>query len=183
MISLSLHFGHGGSQPTVVQSQMWGFIEGLKVGASRGEGRDLLHLLFADDTLIFCEANSDQLRYLSWVFLWFEVISSLKVKKDKSEVVPVGRIESLEDVVSVTGCRIGKFPTSYLGLPLSAPFKSSRVWDVVEERFRKILSLWKRQHLSLGGVGRRLTFIKRTLSSLPIYFVSLCHSKKGVRKA
>ena len=151
MISLSLHFGHGGSQPTVVQSQMWGFIEGLKVGASRGEGRDLLHLLFADDTLIFCEANSDQLRYLSWVFLWFEVISSLKVKKDKSEVVPVGRIESLEDVVSVTGCRIGKFPTSYLGLPLSAPFKSSRVWDVVEERFRKILSLWKRQHLSLGG--------------------------------
>ena len=61
-----------------------GFIEGFKVGASRGERRDLLHLPFADDTLIFYEANSDQLRYLSWVFLWFEVISSLKVKKDKS---------------------------------------------------------------------------------------------------
>ena len=132
-----------------------GFIEGFKVGASRGERRDLLHLPFADDTLIFYEANSDQLRYLSWVFLWFEVISSLKVKKDKSEVIPVGRIESLEDVVSVTGCRIGKFPTSYLGLSLSAPFKSSRVWDVVEERFKKILSLWKRQsNISLRGGGR-----------------------------
>ena len=36
-----------------------GFIEGFKVGSSSGVGRDLLHLLFADDTLLFCEANSE----------------------------------------------------------------------------------------------------------------------------
>ena len=50
----------------------------------------MLHLLFADDTLIFCEANSDQLRYLSWVFMWFEALFGLKVNMDKSEIIPVG---------------------------------------------------------------------------------------------
>ena len=95
-----------------------GFIEGFKVGSSGGVGRDMLHLLFVDDTVLFYEANSEQLRYLSWVFLWFKVISSLKVNMDESEAIPVGRVDSLENIVSMLGCRIGKLPTSYLGLPL-----------------------------------------------------------------
>ena len=102
------------------------------------------------------------------MFLWFEAISGLKVNRDKSEAIPVGRIDSLENIISVLRCRIGKFPS--LGLPLGALFKSSRMWDIVEERFRKRLSLWKRQYLSKGG---RLTLIKSSLSSLPIYFMSL----------
>ena len=76
----------------------------------------------------------------------------------------------MEDVASMLGCKVRKLPTSYLGLPLGAPYKSTRVWDVVEERFRKRLSLWKRQYLSKGG---RLTLLKSTLSSLPTYFLSL----------
>ena len=32
-----------------------GFIERFKVGSSSGIGRDLLHLLFANDTLLFCK--------------------------------------------------------------------------------------------------------------------------------
>ena len=42
-----------------------GFIKGFKVGSSSGVGKDLLHLLFANNTLLFCKANSEQLRYLS----------------------------------------------------------------------------------------------------------------------
>ena len=66
------------------------------------------------------------------------------MNRDKSEVIHVGRVDYLENIVSVLGCRIGKLPSSYLGLPLGAPFKSSRVWEVVDERFRNRLSLWKR---------------------------------------
>ena len=118
-----------------------GFIKGFKVGSNSGVGRDLLHLLFANNTLLFCEANSEQLRYLSWVFLWFKANFGLKVR------LSLGRVDCLENIVSVLGCRIGKLPTSYLGLPLGASFKSSRVWDVVEKRFRKCFVLMEETSL------------------------------------
>ena len=76
----------------------------------------------------------------------------------------------MEEFASMLGCKIGKSPTSNPGLPLGASFKFSRVWDEVEDKFRKILAMWKKQCLCKGG---RLTLIKSTLSSLPIYFISL----------
>ena len=65
---------------------------------------------------------------------------------------------------------MGKLPSSYLGLPLGASYKSVAVWDVVEEHFQRRLLLWKRHYLSKGG---RLTLLRSTLVSLPIYFMSL----------
>ncbi|RVW42450.1 Transposon TX1 uncharacterized 149 kDa protein [Vitis vinifera] len=147
-----------------------GFFFGFKVGGRGREGLIVSHLLFADDTLIFCDADAVQLQYLSWTFMWFEAISGLKVNLSKSEAIPVGECPPMESLVSILGCKIGCLPTSYLGLPLGAPYKSTSAWDAVEERFRKRLSLWKRQYLSKGG---RLTLLKSTLSSLPTYFLSL----------
>ena len=37
------------------------------------------HLLFADDTLVFCDANIDQMLILHMVLIWFEAVSGLKV--------------------------------------------------------------------------------------------------------
>ena len=122
---------------------------------------EVSHLFFADDTLIFCDASKENLEYLSWVFMWFEVCSGLKI--------------NLEEFAEVLGCKVGSLPSTYLGLPLGAPYKSSKVWEGVEERFKKRLVLWKRQYLSKG---RRQTLIKGTLSSLPIYFMSLLLSLK-----
>ena len=53
---------------------------------------------------------------------------------------------------------------------MGAPYKSSRVWEGVEEWFQKRLALWKKQSLSKGG---RQALINSTLCSLPIYFMSL----------
>ena len=73
-----------------------GFLTGCRVKGRGGEGVQLTHLLYVDDTLIFCGASKDQLAHLSWVLMWFEVISGLKINLDKSEIILVGRVENLE---------------------------------------------------------------------------------------
>ena len=87
-------------------------------------------------------------------------------------------MHDIEDLALELGCKVAGLPSCYLGLPLGPPFKSEVVWDGVEERFRKRLAMWKRQYLSKGG---RLTLIQSTLSSMPIYFMSLFYLPRKVR--
>ena len=114
------------------------------------------HLLFADDTIIFCEARQDHLTYLSWILVWFEAASGLKINLAKSEVIPVREVEDINELAVEIGCRVGALPTVYLGLPLGANHKATTMWDGVEVRMRRRLALWKRQYLSKG---RRITLI------------------------
>ena len=155
-----------------------GFLTGFNIANRQGEEEQITHLLFADDTLVFCNDTREQLAYLSWVLLWFEAIFGLKINLEKSSILPVGIVENLEDLAAELGCRKGNLPTTYLGLPLGMKRKSIQVWDRVEERFRKKLALWKRQYISKGG---SLTLIKRTLSNLPIYTMSLYRMPIGIK--
>ena len=120
------------------------------------------HLLFTDDTLIFCEVSQDELTHLFWLLMFFEACYGLKINLEKSEMFPVGRVSNAEVLVDELGCKLGSLHITYLGLPLGAHCKSLTIWDGVKERFRKRLALWKRRYISKGG---RITL--STLSSLP----------------
>ena len=63
-------------------------------------------------------------------------------------------------------------------MPLGAPFKSAAAWNEIEERFRKRLTMWKRQYISKGG---RITLIQSTLSNLSIYFMSIFQLPRMVK--
>ena len=147
-----------------------GYLFGFKVLGRNGEGLEISHLLFVDDILIFCETTFSQMTYLSWLLMWFEAILSLKINLDKSELIPIGKVSNVMKLATIFCCRVGVPLTTYLGLPLGAAHNSMVAWDGVEERFRKRLVMWKRQYISKGG---RLTLIKSTLASLPIYFMPL----------
>ena len=108
------------------------------------EGVQITHLLFADDTLVFCEAKEDQLTHLCWLLMWFEALSGLKVNMEKSKLIPIGRVENMGELADEYGYKVGNLPSTYLGMPLGAPFKSIGVWDGIDERFRKRLAMWKR---------------------------------------
>ena len=157
-------------------------VEGNFISGCRFRGRDggelvISHLLYANDTVLFCKANSQQLMYLGSTLMWFEAFSGLKINLSKSEIIPVGRVDNVELLASELGYGVGSLPTTYLGLPLGAPHRAMGVLDSIEERFRKRLSSWKKQYISKGG---RLTLIRSTLSSLPIYFLSLFRMPKLV---
>ena len=155
-----------------------GYLSGWKVSGGRGEGMQISHLLFADNTLVFHEESSDQMTYLSWLLMWFAACSSLRINLEKSEMILVGRVLNIEGLALELGCKVGGIPSCYLGMPLGAAFNSLAVWDGLEERFRRRLAMWKRQYISKGG---RLTLIRSTLSSMPIYLMSLFYLPRKVR--
>ena len=146
------------------------YLSGTKFADGRGEELVISHLLYADDTLLFCKADNDELKFISWTLMWFEAVSGLKINLNKSEIISIGSVANMEELASELGCKVGTLPTTYLGLPLGAKHKALSVWDSVEERFRKRLASWKLQYISKGG---RATLIRSSLSSLPIYHLSL----------
>jgi hypothetical protein len=61
-----------------------GLLSGFYVGSGSSEAVNISHLLFTDDTLVFCGANADHLRYLCVLLLYFEAVSGLKINLAKS---------------------------------------------------------------------------------------------------
>ncbi|RVW81853.1 putative mitochondrial protein [Vitis vinifera] len=100
-----------------------GFLSGCRLRGRRGEELTVSHLLFADDTLIFCKARREQLTNLSWILAWFEAAFGLRINLAKSVLIPVGEVDELEELAAELGCRLGALPTVYLGLPLEPNIK------------------------------------------------------------
>ncbi|RVW98003.1 putative mitochondrial protein [Vitis vinifera] len=70
------------------------YLMGVKVKGKGGEGEEVSHFLFANDTLVFV-----RLPKIKWV-------------------------DHVQELVSKLGCKEGKLPSTSLDLPLSAPFRS-----------------------------------------------------------
>uniref|UniRef100_A0A2N9HY77 Reverse transcriptase zinc-binding domain-containing protein n=1 Tax=Fagus sylvatica TaxID=28930 RepID=A0A2N9HY77_FAGSY len=139
-----------------------GLFSGFSVGSSAGNSLMISHLLFADDTLIFCGADSDQVTNLRHVFTWFEAVSGLKINLSKSEIVPVGDVPHIVELRQILGCKQSVLPLQYLGLPLGSTFKEQTIWTPVLERVEKRLASWKRLYLSKGArVANRLEKLQR----------------------
>ena len=89
------------------------FISGFKLGDRDGGELVISYLLYADDTIIFCEANSEQLMCLRWTLMWFEAFSGLKINLNKSVIIRLGRVDNVELLAAELGCGVGSLPTTY----------------------------------------------------------------------
>ena len=61
-----------------------GFLFGFFVGSRHYSVFNTSHLLFEDDTLIFCGTNPNCLCYMLALFLCFETVSGLKINLAES---------------------------------------------------------------------------------------------------
>ena len=97
-------------------------------------------------------------------------MSRLKINLLKSELVQIGIMPNMEDLVEILSYRQSSLPLKYLGLPLGATHKEETIWNPILEKMERRLAGSKRMYLSKRG---KVTLIKSTLSSLPTYFLSL----------
>ena len=101
------------------------------------------------------------------MLFWFEVVYRLKINMGKSELVLVGVVPNIADMVDVLECKQGSFPMKYLGLLLGSNVRDSSIRNPIIEKMERRLAGWKRLYLSKGGKD---TLIKSTFSNLPTYF-------------
>jgi len=78
-----------------------GLLTSFSMGTKDNEELVVNHLLFADDTLIFCGAQAGHVRNLRCTFLCFEASSGLRINLDKSKIVPIGEVEYVDSLVHI----------------------------------------------------------------------------------
>ena len=118
-------------------------LSSFRVGDLEGRSLVVSHLLLADNTLLFCDADLDQNLILRMVLIWFEATSGLKINLGKSKLVPVGAVHNIELLVNVLSCKQGTLAMKYLGLPLVAKFKDKKIWNLILEMMERRLAGWK----------------------------------------
>jgi hypothetical protein len=76
-----------------------GFITSFNLGSDVS----ISHLLFADDPILFCDANPQHMMYIRLVLTFFEAVIGLRVNMSKSEMVPVGVVPNLRVLADIMG--------------------------------------------------------------------------------
>lgn len=79
------------------------------------------HQQFANDMMIYCDADVKQIRYLRCI----KVVSGLKINLVKNESFQVGDDCDIQNLAWILGCKIGTLLPSYLGLSLGASYQSN----------------------------------------------------------
>ena len=77
------------------KTEKGGFIQGFHAGPCIFTSIRISHLLFADDTILFCDASKEQILSIRLVLTCFQAFTSLKVNMGKSEIVPIGEVSNI----------------------------------------------------------------------------------------
>ena len=101
-------------------------LRGFRVAGRQGGGVGVSHLLFVDDTILFCDANEEQILHVRMLLLCFQAMTGLKVNALKSEMVPIEEVPNVFVLAEILGCRVGSLPMTYIlvchwGPPISLP--------------------------------------------------------------
>ncbi|XP_009608766.2 uncharacterized protein [Nicotiana tomentosiformis] len=73
-----------------------GWIWGFSASNRDDSSLKITHLLYADDSLVFCEAKVEKLRHLRLILVVFEAVSELHVNWRKSMLFPIKEVPNIQ---------------------------------------------------------------------------------------
>ncbi len=150
---------------------------GLFTGIGPTDDAKVSLIQYADDTIFFCGAKTRQVRNLRFVWHLFEWATGQKINKEKTELFYTGNLEGMgEKLARILGCKVGRLPIRYLGLPLSIGQPRKEDWWTMIDKIEQRIEGWQAKLLSQGG---RLVLVNSVLSNIPLYYLSIFRAQVG----
>lgn len=110
----------------------------------------------------------------------FQLLSGLKINFNKSSLYSCSKDEKkIKKYVQILGCKKGSWPLNFLGDQIDLSSIKKTFWVSLIQKFKEKLASWKKDTLNQAG---RLSLIKSTINSLPVYWFSLHKVPVGVCK-
>nr|XP_027093548.1 uncharacterized protein LOC113713943 [Coffea arabica] len=143
-------------------------IEGM--GISR-RGPRLTHLFFADDSLIFCKADSQNAAELKRLLNVYERGTGQLINLEKSSVIFSNNMqqETKEEVSQALGNLHVVSQGKYLGLPMVVTRSKQQLFGYIKSSIQQRLKKWKNKLLSAAG---KEIMLKSVALALPTYTMS-----------
>jgi hypothetical protein len=143
-------------------------IKGVKIAQGAPE---ITHLLFADDSLMFCRANIEEVNYINSIILDYQNASGQLVNINKSELLFSKYVKeevkrSIHNILPMQ--QVEQF-SKYLGMPTNIGRSKKQTFQFLLDKVWKKLKGWKEKHLSFAG---RATLIKAVAQAIPTYIMS-----------
>ena len=131
----------------------------------------IIHIFFANDSLLFCKANVQECNELMSILGVYESALGQKINPNKSLVFfsPSTLSATRDEILNSLGPMQESRYKKYLGLPSLIGKSKSQVFAKIKERVGKKLAGWKGKLLSIGD---REVLIKVVAQVVPTYTMS-----------
>ena len=135
-------------------------------------GIRLSHLLFVDDSFIFCQATMEECQRLLAILEQYVAASGQAINRQKTTLFfsRNTRTDAKQNIRNMMGARIMEDCEKYLGLPMvSGKSKVNTFKDLQEKITRRVFG-WKEKLISKAG---REILIKTVAQAILTYYMSI----------
>lgn len=139
------------------------------------------HLLFADDSVVYCQATDRDCEAFHQILETYEFASGQMVNKDKSAVYfsPNTPFSVRSRLSSSVGISVEVNDAKYLGLPMFLGHSKRDLFAYIKGRILKRLKSYKESFLNSAGLE---VLVKAVLMVLPSYAMSCFRLPKTLTK-
>uniref|UniRef100_A0A803PRY0 Reverse transcriptase domain-containing protein n=1 Tax=Cannabis sativa TaxID=3483 RepID=A0A803PRY0_CANSA len=144
-------------------------LTGCKVARS---APTISHLLFADDSYVYCQASDEEANHVLSLLRFFEEASGQKVNLHKSSTFFSSNtsMATRSRICSLMCIQEAGVDSMYLGLPSIVGRNKNAVLGFLKEKMRKRINGWEGKFLSRAG---KEILIKTVVQALPSYAMNV----------